>query len=128
MVVADAFAGFVILGALAGLYFLPWIVANHRKVPNEGSIAILNLFLGWTLVGWVVALAMAARSLPRSVTTDQTGVSPQVSESTTSVSAQSDTPPSTVSELERLAELKERGVLSDEEFQRAKDRTLNERG
>ncbi|MFG2674398.1 superinfection immunity protein [Streptomyces sp. NPDC048445] len=43
-------------------YFAPTVVAFARGVSNSGSILVLNLFLGWTLVGWVVALAMAARS------------------------------------------------------------------
>ncbi len=49
----------------AGLYFIPAIVAVIRKVPNIGSVIVVNLFLGWTLIGWVVALAMAARSAPQ---------------------------------------------------------------
>jgi hypothetical protein len=53
--------GFIIL---LGLYFIPSIVGAIRKVPNIGSIVVINLFLGWTLIGWVVALAMAARSVP----------------------------------------------------------------
>jgi T4 superinfection immunity protein len=48
-----------------GLYFLPSIVAARRRVPNLGSVLVINFFLGWTLVGWVVALAMAVRSVPR---------------------------------------------------------------
>jgi hypothetical protein len=47
-----------------GLYFIPSIVGGVRKVPNIGSVVVLNFFLGWTVVGWVVALAMAARSVP----------------------------------------------------------------
>ena len=54
--------GFIIL---LGLYFLPTIVARVRGVPNLGSVAVINTLLGFTLVGWVVALAMAARSVPR---------------------------------------------------------------
>ncbi|MGH9196652.1 MAG: superinfection immunity protein, partial [Acidimicrobiia bacterium] len=46
----------------AGLYLIPSLVAAIRKVPNAGSVFVINLFLGWTLIGWVVALAMAARS------------------------------------------------------------------
>ena len=38
------------------LYFTPVIVATNRKHRNAGAIAVLNLFLGWTLVGWVAAL------------------------------------------------------------------------
>lgn len=51
-----------ILIILIGLYFVPLIVAAIRKVPNIGSIAVINIFLGWSLVGWVVSLAMASRS------------------------------------------------------------------
>ena len=43
------------------VYFLPSIVAWNRQVRNFGSVLAINLFLGWTLVGWVVALAMAMR-------------------------------------------------------------------
>jgi hypothetical protein len=44
------------------LYFVPIIVAVIRKVTNQGSVAVINLFLGWTLIGWVVALALACRT------------------------------------------------------------------
>jgi hypothetical protein len=39
------------------LYFLPSIIGRNKK--NATAIFIVNLFLGWTLVGWVVALAWA---------------------------------------------------------------------
>ncbi|MEW2177598.1 superinfection immunity protein [Streptomyces sp. NPDC005406] len=54
----------VLLGLIVAalVYFVPAVVAFSRGVPNKGSVLVLNLFLGWTLVGWVVALAMAARS------------------------------------------------------------------
>ncbi len=54
----------VFLLFLVALYFVPLIVAVVRKVPNVGSVGVINFFLGWTLIGWVVALAMAARSAP----------------------------------------------------------------
>ena len=50
-----------------GLYFLPTIVAIARKVTNQGSVFVINFFLGWTFVGWVVALAMACRTSNLSV-------------------------------------------------------------
>lgn len=43
-------------------YFVPTVVAFVRGVPNKGSVLVVNLFLGWTVVGWIVSLAMAARS------------------------------------------------------------------
>jgi len=57
-------AALVLVPFLIALYFIPTIVAVIRKVPNLGSVIIINLFLGWSLIGWVVALAMAARSVP----------------------------------------------------------------
>ncbi len=44
------------------LYFLPSVVAIARKVTHQGSVVVINLFLGWTFVGWVIALAMACRT------------------------------------------------------------------
>ncbi|HVN59976.1 MAG TPA: superinfection immunity protein [Gaiellaceae bacterium] len=57
-------AGFFVLIMALGLYFLPTIIGAVRHVPNMGSVIVVNLFLGWTFVGWVIALAMAARSVP----------------------------------------------------------------
>lgn len=45
------------------LYFLPSIVGLARKVTHRGSVVVINLFLGWTFIGWVVALAMACRTI-----------------------------------------------------------------
>ncbi|KKK67034.1 hypothetical protein LCGC14_2958120 [marine sediment metagenome] len=41
------------------LYFVPWAVASSRGKRNAPAIAVLNLFLGWTFVGWVIALVWA---------------------------------------------------------------------
>jgi hypothetical protein len=54
----------ILLILLVAAYLMPTIIASVRGVPNLGSVIVVNLFLGWTLVGWVVALAMAARSAP----------------------------------------------------------------
>jgi hypothetical protein len=51
---------FILLAAF--FYLLPAIIAQSRKVPNTGSIWVINIFLGWTMIGWIVALAMAGRS------------------------------------------------------------------
>jgi hypothetical protein len=48
-------------------YWIPTVVAGTRHVPNLGSVFVINLLAGWTFVGWVVALAMAARSVPKGV-------------------------------------------------------------
>lgn len=54
----------------AALYFIPTIVAVIRHVPNVGSVAVVNIFLGWTFIGYVVALAMAFRSAPAAAVTN----------------------------------------------------------
>jgi hypothetical protein len=30
-------------------------------VPDIGTVVIINMFLGWTVIGWIVALVMALR-------------------------------------------------------------------
>lgn len=48
------------------LYVLPTIIAAWRDHRNGVAILIINVFLGWTLVGWVVALEWACdASRPR---------------------------------------------------------------
>jgi hypothetical protein len=45
------------------LYFIPSLIASSRQVRNRGSVIVINLLLGWTFIGWVVALAMACRTV-----------------------------------------------------------------
>lgn len=40
-------------------YMLPWAIAATRGKSNSGAIGLLNLLLGWTVIGWIVALVMA---------------------------------------------------------------------
>ena len=40
-------------------YFVPAATAMARSHHNTGAIVMLNLFLGWTFIGWVVALVWA---------------------------------------------------------------------
>lgn len=42
-----------------GIYFYPTIEASIRDSEHLLPIGMLNLFLGWTLVGWVAALVWA---------------------------------------------------------------------
>ena len=44
---------------LITIYFLPFLIALARHHHNAGSIFVLNLFLGWTFIGWVIPFAMA---------------------------------------------------------------------
>lgn len=53
-----------IIGAIV-IYWVPAVTAQVRHVPNKGSVFVVNLFLGWTVIGWVAALAMAMRDPAR---------------------------------------------------------------
>jgi cytochrome c biogenesis protein CcdA len=59
------FSIFLILGIL--LYFLPAFVAQARHHKNRLAIGMLNLLLGWSVVGWVGAMVWActANTEPR---------------------------------------------------------------
>lgn len=44
------------------MYFLPSIIAFARSKRDIVGIILLNFFLGWTVIGWVVALVWAAKT------------------------------------------------------------------
>ena len=46
------------------VYFLPSLIAAARHTHNTTGIFLFNLFLGWTGIGWVIALLMAICSSP----------------------------------------------------------------
>jgi len=49
--------------ATVAMYLLPVLIGWARHVPDIGVIAVINILLGWTFFGWVVALALALRSV-----------------------------------------------------------------
>jgi hypothetical protein len=54
--------GLFYLACFLGLYFLPTVFAFANSHLNAAAIFVLNLFLGWTLLGWVIALVWAFTS------------------------------------------------------------------
>ena len=46
----------VLITVLLNLYFFPTLIALWRRHRQTLAIFVLNLFLGWTLLGWVGAL------------------------------------------------------------------------
>lgn len=38
------------------IYLIPYFNAKSRKHKSAGAIGALNLFLGWTVIGWLAAL------------------------------------------------------------------------
>lgn len=49
-------------GGALGVYLLPVLIGWARRAPDLGAIVVINILLGWTFAGWVVALALAFRN------------------------------------------------------------------
>lgn len=49
--------GDIVLVVCIVIYFIPFFVAGSKR--NATAIGWLNLFLGWTIIGWVGALIWA---------------------------------------------------------------------
>ena len=92
---------FVIVALL--IYFLPSVVARKKK--NASAVFILNLFLGWTLLGWIAALVWALTNEEKTAGTAQP-------------------PHSSADEISKLADLKSKGIITEAEFEARKKRLL----
>lgn len=55
----ETILGLMLLVVGFAIYFLPIIIASNRNSPAGCSIAVINIFFGWTLLGWVIALVWA---------------------------------------------------------------------
>jgi len=53
---------FLVLAIGATFYFLPTIIAAGRGHPQVVPIFVINVLLGWTLLGWVATLAWSVSS------------------------------------------------------------------
>ena len=52
------------LAVLFFLYWLPTMVAILRRTPSALGVAAINFFLGWTIIGWIMALILALAAYP----------------------------------------------------------------
>jgi Superinfection immunity protein len=55
----------ILLLMIPPFYVFPTHLARARSHDNTLAIAVLDLFLGWTLLGWVAALVWACTVGPR---------------------------------------------------------------
>ncbi len=108
---------FLLIALIAGLlvYFLPTIIADNRKHPNTTAIGVFNFFLGWTFLGWVLALVWSlGNTKPK--------------ETIVVNSPENETVKETEDNLDQLLKLKkllDEGVISQEEFDLKKQKLLN---
>lgn len=97
---------FLLIYALAFvLYFLPSIVGWSK--PNVNGIILLNFFLGWTLIGWVVAMVWAVSDAPAPI-----APAAQVAHQ------------DKFDKIRKLKELLNTGAITEEEFNEEKSKLL----
>jgi len=80
------------------VYFLPTLIAVIRKHNSVIAIFVLNFLLGWSFIAWVIALVWA------------------FSENNSC---------DLEAKLKTLYSLKEKGIITDEEFERKKEELIN---
>lgn len=61
----EPFFAMIAILIMGFIYVIPIMVAWNKR--QLGSIAALDLLLGWTLVGWVVALCWALMDSPPAI-------------------------------------------------------------
>ena len=108
----------LVIGIFLILYFLPTIIAVNKERESVGAIFALNLFLGWTLIGWVVSLSWSLKN-PSRVEMGQVREYADKKENKN----QSDNK-SIAEEIKKLHQLKVDGILTEEEFKNMKSRLL----
>lgn len=86
------------------LYFLPYLIANSKGHDQETAIFILNLFAGWTIIAWIVALVWA-------FTRKKVWTAPQPSLSN-------------ADEIAKFKQLLDTGVITEAEFEQKKKELL----
>ena len=62
--ISPSIVGTMLVGQLMllAMYLLPTIVAGFRKHRQIPAIALLNIVLGWTILGWIGAFIWALTS------------------------------------------------------------------
>ena len=127
---------FLIVCAVGYAYFLPSFVAFNLKLIDdvlEGKkhrhrwlILLLNLFVGYTLIGWFILLIWSFRpgkilEIPVSITVTQTDT---VNSEKPLNKPPEKTPESPEDRLQKLADVKEKGLIDEDEFKSKKEEIL----
>ena len=55
----------ILLALGAAFYVLPTVLAMYRNCQAAVWITVVNVFLGWTILGWFVAIGWAATGKSR---------------------------------------------------------------
>jgi Superinfection immunity protein/Short C-terminal domain len=107
--------GFLVIAFLLLIYFIPSIIVWGKR--QSDSVIALNLLLGWTILGWIVALVWALNNTPTPVV--------KVINNPPSPNPASTSKTSIADELAKLRDLRDQGILTPEEFERQKNNLLS---
>lgn len=125
-------AELLILGIpLLIIYFVPSIIGFSRGHTNSAAIFILNLLFGWTFVGWIAVFVWSLTSTGKQtiivknnfVTSQENTPTP---DSTKEAKKPDDTYFDRIERLQKLKQLLDSGVLTQEEFISEKNRILQD--
>lgn len=123
-------------------YFFPSIIAIFKGKSNTTAIIILNIFLGWTFVGWIVALVWAFTVDTKSQTVVINNNSEQPIKSNNSKNIKTDVSANNleispniikakiishqekIENLEKLKKLLDANILTQQEFEEQKAQIL----
>ena len=94
------------------IYFIPTVIALKRNHINKVPIILVNILLGWSFIGWIVALIWACSNSDKPVIINNTMPIPPGSESVTV-------------KLQELSKLRADGIISEDEFQSKKAELLS---
>ncbi len=94
------------------VYFLPAVLAASKNHPQAAAIFFVNLVLGWTIVGWVVALVWGAAGAPG----EQKAYRPLFPVPRRAVTEPSPTPEAVTLALEALMDQRFRGQITEAEY------------
>jgi hypothetical protein len=50
----------VLLILIVAIYMLPTLIAFARDHPRRGTIALINVLFGWTLIVWIIVFVWAS--------------------------------------------------------------------
>jgi len=112
-------------------YFLPTIIAVVRRKSSAVGVFFLNLFLGWTVIGWIGALIWAQSSdripAPTVIVNNPPPPPPptHTTHSYTNVTLRKPvSQQEKIDQLKQLKQLLDEGVLTEAEFNRQKAEIL----
>jgi hypothetical protein len=55
----------IIIIGLAVVFFWPTIMAVGANHDNTGWICVLNIVLGWTILGWILVIVLVILTKPK---------------------------------------------------------------